>query len=76
MEFVPVNDNATNEQIKQAVEFCTGIPASEVFIYIPEDWPDIGRFWGAGKRFGEWDIDGDMILVMEHKQSEEENGCI
>lgn len=71
MEFEPANDNATDEQIKAAVEHCTGIPVSEVFLYIPEGWEAIGTFWGAGPRFGEWTIDGNWILVIEYPQGGE-----
>lgn len=71
MEFEPVDNKATDEQIKAAVEFCTGIPSADVFIYIPEAWREIGTFWGAGKRFGEWDIDGNTIMVIECAQEED-----
>lgn len=65
MEFE--GDLATPEQVKKAVRYCFRMPDdTDINIFIPADWREIGQFWSTGNRFGQWDVDGHMILVMEY----------
>lgn len=65
MKFEPTDDKATDEDIKRAVEFHTGVKASDVEIIIPEHWTESTLFWKSGNRQGYWCVDGGEILVDE-----------